>query len=168
MLDRYVAAIRHLAGQPSQVQGAVNGGSAMPAAPETRSHAAAPHTMLTSPPREASANIAGADARTDARLDEITKSIDELYRRTGRPGGERADDDATFARKDAREMCIVKHELAVPKNDGHAPAYQPSASEIDEAMLARKAMRSLRRHGNVDRLDQLERKSLTSFAFGTN
>jgi hypothetical protein len=44
----------------------------------------------------------------------------------------------------------------------------PSPSEIDEALLCRKAIRSLFRHGNVDRLDNLEKESLTSFAFGSN
>jgi HK97 family phage major capsid protein len=71
-------------------------------------------------------------------------------------------------RRDAIQYCHTKHEISVPKNDGRAPLYTPSSCEVDEAVLATKALRSLFRHGNVDRLDNLEKKSLTSFAFGSN
>jgi len=37
-----------------------------------------------------------------------------------------------------------------------------------EALLANKAMRGLFRHGNIDRLDNLQKKSPTTFAFGAN
>jgi HK97 family phage major capsid protein len=98
-----------------------------------------------------------------------TKSIDELYKITRRPSfGGSSDTISDFVRKDATEYCQVKHDLATPKNDGVSAEYVPSPSEIDNALLARKALRGLFRHGNVDRLDNLEKKSLTSFAFGSN
>ena len=49
-----------------------------------------------------------------------------------------------------------------------ASDYTPSPSEIDEALTARKAMRALWRHGDPSRLEPTEKKSLSSFAFGTN
>ena len=47
-------------------------------------------------------------------------------------------------------------------------AWTPSGDEISEAIRARKALRSLWRHGDVGRLEALERKSLTSFSFGSS
>src|SRR5262249_25713335 len=54
------------------------------------------------------------------------------------------------------------------KNDGNAADYTPSPSEIDEALLAKKAIRSLFRHGDQNRLPLEFRKSLTSLSFGSN
>jgi HK97 family phage major capsid protein len=57
--------------------------------------------------------------------------------------------------------------LRIPKNDGAAD-YDPSPGEIDEAIVVRKAIRKLFRHGDSNKLDHLERKSLTSFSFGSS
>jgi hypothetical protein len=38
---------------------------------------------------------------------------------------------------------VTRHNLTIPKNDGSRADYVPASSEIDEAMLARKAVRSL-------------------------
>lgn len=48
---------------------------------------------------------------------------------------------------------MLKHNLSIPKNDGHAPEYAPSPLEIDEALLCRKALRNLFRHGDPNRLE---------------
>lgn len=107
------------------------------------------------------------DNRFTKRFEAIESSINNLYLKTSRPGRERVSDDAD-ERKDAHDLCIIKHDLQQPKNDGTQPGYEPSSQEIDDALTARKAMNSLLRHGNLDRLDNLEKKSLTSFSFGSN
>lgn len=109
----------------------------------------------------------GRDSKFTKRFEAIESSINSLYLKTCRPGRERGFED-TDERKDARNLCIVKHDLQVPKVDGTQPAYEPSSEEIDDALTARKAMNNLLRHGNLDRLDNLEKKSLTSFSFGSN
>jgi hypothetical protein len=43
-----------------------------------------------------------------------------------------------------------------------------SPEKIDEALGARRAFKAMLRHGDVARLDNFERKSLSSFSFGTN
>lgn len=118
--------------------------------------------------KEVSRNIELGDARTDQRLDAIEKSIDDLYLKTGRPGGYGGGrDNADFARKDAAGLCVVTHNLTVPQNHGHRAEYTPSSAEIDEALTARKGLLNLFRHGDANRLGPTERKSLSSFTFGT-
>jgi hypothetical protein len=56
----------------------------------------------------------------------------------------------------------------VPRNDGGGSAYVPGSAKIDEALIVRKAIGNLFRHGDPSRLDLMEKKSLTSFSFGSN
>jgi hypothetical protein len=56
----------------------------------------------------------------------------------------------------------------VPRNDGGGSAYVPGSAEIDEALIVRKAIGNLFRHGDPSRLDLMEKKSLTSFSFCSN
>src|SRR5215471_16676511 len=119
--------------------------------------------------RAASANIDSHSTATAQRIAAVEKGLDELYLKANRPGGFGGGDrESDVERKDAAELCRVKHYLDKPKNDGIGGEYVPSSSEVDEALLANKAMRSLFRHGNLDRLDNVQRKSLSSFAFGSN
>lgn len=80
--------------------------------------------------------------------------------------GER--DDEVPVRKDAAEMCIVKHDLAVPRKGGTTADYVPSSAKIEDAIAARRAMKALFRHGDVGRLDPDEKKSPSAFSFGSN
>jgi hypothetical protein len=57
--------------------------------------------------------------------------------------------------------------LQVPKDTGSA-IYSPNSADIDNAMLAGRAMRTMLRHGDMGRLDVAERKSLSSFSFGNS
>lgn len=119
--------------------------------------------------KDASRNIEQGDAKFANRLDAIEKSVNDLYLKTQRPGGFSGDsDDVITERKSAIELCNTRHNLAISKNDGSAADYTPSSSEIDEAMLCRKALHNLFRHGDPARLEPMERKSLTSFSFGAN
>src|SRR5262249_33736768 len=120
--------------------------------------------------RHASMNLRDGDEKTNARIDGIEAAVNELLRKNGRPGAElTTDDSADFARKSAIELCHTRRHLTVPKDDGGtASGYAPNEDEISEALRARKAMRTLWRCGDPNRLDALERKSLTSFAFGSN
>jgi hypothetical protein len=44
----------------------------------------------------------------------------------------------------------------------------PSPSHVDEALAARRGLHALIRHGDMNKLDAFERKSLSAFSFGTN
>src|SRR5262249_27233417 len=62
-----------------------------------------------------------------------------------------------------------RKQLTSPKLEGDvAPDYTPSPSEIADAMVARRALKNLFRHGDVARLDPTEKKSLSAFNFGSN
>jgi HK97 family phage major capsid protein len=126
-------------------------------------------TALVDEIRQASGAFERGDNAVNRRVDKLETSINELFRKTSRPGADWvADDDAAFACKSATEMCKVRRALTVPKIDGGvADDYTPSSSEIDEALAARKALKSLFRNGEA-RLDHLQKKSLSSFSFGTN
>ena len=59
-------------------------------------------------------------------------------------------------------MCRDRYSWLHQKNEGRWIEYQPSSTELDEATTAQKAWRAMR-HGDLQRLDDLERKSLSSF-----
>lgn len=107
------------------------------------------------------------DSKSTKRFESIEVSVNELFKKLHRPGAEGFSENAD-ERKDATEYCVVKHDIQVPKVDGSQPIYVPSPQEIDTAPVARKALKSLLRHGNLDRIDNLEKKSLTSFSLGSN
>jgi HK97 family phage major capsid protein len=119
--------------------------------------------------KTASTAIANGDSAVQKRVDKHEEAINELFKKTSRPGAEWAvDDDATFARKSAVEMCKVRRALNTPKIDaGISDDYTPTSNEIDDALLARKAIKKVFRTGEA-RLDHLERKSLSAFSFGSN
>ena len=120
--------------------------------------------------REASANITDGDARVNKRIDRLETNINELFRSAHRPGSGWETKDADIAeRKDAVGLCHDRRALTIPKIDGGvSDNYTPSSSEIDEALLHRKAMKALLRHGDTTRLDPTFQKSLSAFSFGTN
>jgi HK97 family phage major capsid protein len=117
--------------------------------------------------RAASENMTKADSAAAQRFAGIEQSVNELFKRLARPGAEGGGND-TDERKEAIEYCVLKHDIAAPKVETGQPIYVPTPAEIDEAIIARKAISSLFRTGNVERLDPSERKSLSSFAFGSN
>jgi len=63
--------------------------------------------------------------KTDWRIDQIEKSVNELFKKVSRPGFSAERDDDDLARKDATQLCIIKHALVVPKNDGNTAEYVP-------------------------------------------
>jgi len=82
------------------------------------------------------------DTKTNARIDGIEKSVDALFRRVNRRGAEgAANDNEVLLRKDAIGLCRTRRALTIPKIDaGVSDDYEPSPSEIDEALTARKAI----------------------------
>lgn len=118
--------------------------------------------------RLASSTIERGNDLIGRRVDQVERSINEVMRRTGRPGAEHRGVDDSDERKDARDLCILKHELDVPKADFTAATFEPSPSQIDEALGYRRAFRNFWRHGDINRLDPIERKNLSSFSFGNN
>jgi len=119
--------------------------------------------------RKAAADMVDGDARTNARIDQLAKSLDGVLVRLNRPGTERgASDNEIEIRKQAADFCILRRNVTVPKSDGGANNYVPSPSEIDDAITARTALTNLWRLGDPNRLQGDQRKSLSSFMFGTN
>jgi hypothetical protein len=87
---------------------------------------------------------------TNARIDQIEQSVNELFRKVGRPGLSHYDGgDGTAERADAIGLCMTKHMLDRPKDDGVAPDYAPSSGEIDEALRCKKAIVKLFRTGEL-------------------
>src|SRR5262249_49473535 len=120
--------------------------------------------------KAASENMAAADETTRQRIDAIEKSLNALLIKSNRPGAEYTTSDRELLeRKSAIGLCKTRRALTVPKIDpGASDDYEPSPAEIDTALCARRGIRKMWRHGNPEQLDQLERKSLTSFSLGTN
>jgi hypothetical protein len=117
---------------------------------------------------KAGESLETGDTKTNARIDGIEKSVDALFRRVNRPGAEgAANDNEVLLRKDAIGLCRTRRALTIPKIDaGVSDDYEPSPSEIDEALTARKAIRALWRHGDQNRLPLEFRKSLSNFSYG--
>jgi hypothetical protein len=89
--------------------------------------------------REASANITLADAKHDKRLDGIEASINELFKKTQRPGAEWTASDEVAERKSAVGLCQI-HRGLVAEGDATAADYTPSSTEIQTAMRARQSL----------------------------
>src|SRR5215831_5788107 len=107
------------------------------------------------------------DSRFTKRLDALEGTINDILRKMQRPGAE-PNHGADSERNAAIDFCVLKHDIDVPKTDGTQATYIPSREMIDTAMTATRAIRSLFRHGNFERLDPTEKKSLTSLSFGSN
>jgi HK97 family phage major capsid protein len=112
--------------------------------------------------KKASENITQSDNVFTKRLDGIEGSVNELFRRTGRPGG--FIDGSTDECKEALEMCRVRHSTLVAKHED--AEYAPRAAEVDQAISAQKALSQYLRHGDLNRLAPEYRKSLSAFSFG--
>ena len=95
-------------------------------------------------------------------------ALDGVLIRLNRPGADRGNDADADIRKSATELCILKHKLQVPKDDG-SNVYVPSPHQVEEAITyIGRGLRGLWRHGDPNKCDGIERKSLSSFSLGTN
>src|SRR5262249_44624326 len=74
-------------------------------------------------------------------IDRLMSAVENLSRKFGRPIG--ADGNGHSERESAIALLEQKHALRVTKADPAAPPVTFSEAEIDEAMLANKAFRSL-------------------------
>jgi hypothetical protein len=113
----------------------------------------------------ASANIRSTDDETRRQIRAVEESVNDLYRKVGRPGGY-ADPRDTDERKDAADMVIAKHSLDVPRIE--TTEFRPSGAQVDEALQAMRGLRQLIRHGDPNKLSGEVRKSLSAFSFGAN
>ena len=75
-----------------------------------------------------------------------------------------------FRKDEAVEYCKARKALTTPKIEADvSPDYQPTSTEVDEAVTARRALKNLFRVGDPARLgNPLQTKSLSSFAFDSN
>jgi hypothetical protein len=118
--------------------------------------------------KSARLDIDTRDRKTLERMDELEASLNDILVGMRRPaGGEGHGDDRDITRKSAVQMCIDRRALANPRNEGRWTPYTPGGAEIDEALNAMKAWRNILRHGDLQRLDDIERKALSSFSFGS-
>ena len=91
--------------------------------------------------KAATGGIKEGDHKFRQRLDGFEQSLNELYKKVGRPGHEVVDDTIT-ERKDAIARCRNWHDLQTPKDTGGA-IYSPDQAAINNAKLATKSMRAL-------------------------
>lgn len=102
----------------------------------------------------------------EAKVSGLETGINELYKRNFRPGQENGDYDFN-ERKAALDYLRVKHDIKLTTKDADHP-FRPSEDEIKTAIVAHKAMNAAMNTANLDSLSAEYRKSLTSFAFGSN
>ncbi len=77
--------------------------------------------------KQASENIEMGDARTAERIEGLEKHINELYKKTSRPGGfDGYREDELYERKSAVEMCKMRHNERLPKSDLTTAEYAPT------------------------------------------
>jgi HK97 family phage major capsid protein len=124
---------------------------------------------LISEIKKAAEGMADGDVKTNARIDALAKSLDSVLIKINRPGAfaPHNDNNSDFIRKDAIGLCHTRRALTVPKDDG-LNTYEPSPTEIDDAIVYRNGLRSLWRAGDPNKLDNVIRKSMSNFSFGTN
>ena len=107
--------------------------------------------------KECGDSIAAWDSEGKRRFAALEKSVNDLYLRQGRPGAP-ADNDSCDERKSAIDYCRVRKQLTTPKIEGDVQAdYQPSHTEIDEAMHARRGVKNLFRKRDPANLDPIVR-----------
>jgi len=112
--------------------------------------------------------IESRDQKTIERVDEIERSINEVLLGMRRPSGtDFGADDGSLERKSAITMCQDRHAWRNQKIEGRFVEYAPGGSEIDEAINAQRAWKALLHHDDIQRLDDIERKSLSAFSFGS-
>ena len=120
--------------------------------------------------RQASENLTQGDAATVKRFEKVEASINELYLKAHRPGAawESKEDDIA-ERKSAVELCHNRRALTIPKIDADvSDNYTPTSAEVDQALIHRKAIKALFRHGDATRLEPTFQKSLSAFSFGAS
>lgn len=101
----------------------------------------------------------------EAKFEAIETSVNDLYKRSGRPGYEMEGD--VTERKSAIEYCQTRHDLKQPAKDPEHLC-NPNEDEIKTAIIAHKAVNALMNTTNIDSLIAEYRKSLSAFAFGSN
>jgi HK97 family phage major capsid protein len=112
-------------------------------------------------------SIVDRDQKTLDRLDELERGINDILVGLRRLGSASYGDDRDLERKSAITMCQDRHAWRNQKNEGRWVDYVPGGDEIDEGIMAQKAWRAILRHGDIQRLDDIERKALSSFTFGS-
>jgi hypothetical protein len=113
--------------------------------------------------KETSQSIERSDNTFTKRLDGIEASVNELFRKTHRPGPD-GGGDVGFERKEALEMCKQRHDLV--SNKVEEAEYRPSSAEVDQAINAQRGLKAFLRHGDLNRLPTEHRKGLSAFSFG--
>jgi len=103
---------------------------------------------------------------TQKRIAGLEDIVNEHAKRLNRPGFDSGYSAGVERKDDEIEMCRQRHSYLHQKNEGPPVEYEPSGSEVDEAAHAIKAWRGFMRHGDLHRLPEIERKSLSAFSFG--
>jgi hypothetical protein len=101
----------------------------------------------------------------NVRLESIEASVNELFRKTGRPRADGYRDDVVFERK-VPPRCAALGTCLKCRRSRRPSTF--NSAQIDEAIAARRGFKSLIRHRDMNKLDAHECKSLSAFSFGTN
>jgi hypothetical protein len=106
--------------------------------------------------------LASGDTARDQILKQVKADVDRLALKLNRPGQDTLTDDA-LERKASGDYLALRHVLKA------GPQPQPidfGAQDLDSAAIARKAFGNYVRSGDLSRLVEIERKSLTEFTLG--
>ena len=87
--------------------------------------------------RKAAEGMADGDARTNARIDTIEKSLNALMVKVQRPGSDRSANDNDLIRKEAADFCVLRRNVTVPKSESLHPQQAPSIRAANPASDSR-------------------------------
>jgi HK97 family phage major capsid protein len=109
--------------------------------------------------------IATDIAGNTTKLQSLEETINTLSKKINRPGSEANTDEQN--RKHAIGLLQLRHEFKVTKKDVEHP-FQPTEEQINEAMVAVKALHALVNTSDVASLSPEFRKALTAFNMGAS
>jgi HK97 family phage major capsid protein len=99
----------------------------------------------------------------------LQAAVDSLSKKVNRPGGSSHDSGSIDQRANARELCLQKHLLRVPKIDhGGEFRFAPSEAELDEATAAIAGFKAMLKAGDISTLPEIQKKGLTAFQMGAS
>lgn len=102
-----------------------------------------------------------------AQCASLETSVNDIWKRTGRPGSVLTSDDDVSERKAAIEFLQWQHEDRIKKKD-HQNPFVPAEEQIKSAITYRKALNAAMHAADHNTMPVEYRKSLSAFSFGTN
>lgn len=110
--------------------------------------------------------IAKDQAAAIEKQQSIEATINELAKKVNRPQFERPEREEA-ERKAAIGLLELKHQFHIQKKDAAHP-FNPTDTDIESAVIASKAMRSLIHSTDIGQLPEDQRKALSAFNVGSS